>query len=148
VGDLYDAVRERLSRTGLSLTEHEADGWLELRGFGRAGTWRLVADVHEDKGTVVVFSIASQAVPAERREGVAWLAHRVNYGLLVGGFELDLDTGELRFRTSLTVSSRGLDVEQLQDVVGFNLSTMDRYLPLFDAVVAGTDPSELWSLAG
>ena len=64
-----------------------------------------------------------------------------NYGLLVGNFEMNLDDGELRYKTSLDFE--GLDELPLQlvrNLVAANVRTMERYLPGLAAVAEGADP--------
>ena len=66
---------------------------------------------------------------------------RTNWRLLTGAFQLDLDTGELVFRTMLFLSDGArADRGALPGLVYSNVLTVDRCLAEFKAAAAGGDP--------
>ena len=70
---------------------------------------------------------------------------RVNSGLLVGGFEMDWDEGEIRFRTSLDLRGEALIVALMSGVVYPNHQAMIDYLPhLIDVVSGELEPAEAY----
>jgi hypothetical protein len=89
------------------------DGWPIERGqppeahvlrtafAGTDATWRCEARVFADQGQIVFDSILPEIVAEERRADACYLLVRANWELLTGSFLMQLDTGELRFRTSL-----------------------------------------------
>ncbi len=62
---------------------------------------------------------------------------RINYGLILGNFEMDYADGEVRFKTSMDVEDSELTPELIKPVVFANLGMMDRYWPTLTALVEG-----------
>jgi len=107
---------------------------------GRERTWSCIAQAVESQKLALFYSVIVDAVPLERRAEATVLVTRANYGMLDGAFELDLDGGELRFRTSVSFGSLdddaftggGLAESLFGGSVISNVLTADRY---FEAIV-------------
>ena len=57
--------------------------------------------------------------------------------MILGNFELNFDTGEIRYKTSMSVKGNQLTSETLKQLVYPNVLTMDRYLPGIISVISG-----------
>jgi hypothetical protein len=112
------------------------EGFIESRFRGDNGEWPVYVTVIEEQHRIVAYSVYTVRVPPERRPDVAELFVRINFHLLVGSFDLDLDDGEARFRTSLDVEGGKLTDGLLQQVLYANVTAMDEYLPALEGVVA------------
>jgi hypothetical protein len=73
---------------------------------------------------------------------VADFLTRANYGLIVGNFEMDLNDGEVRYKTSIDVEGDELTPALLRNLAYTNVKTMDRYLPGLMSVMYGALTSE------
>lgn len=91
----------------------------------------------EPAGQIVVYSVHPDLVPSERRDAVAELATRANVALSVGNLEIELDAGQVRFRTSLGLGSASPAPELIERVVVDNAASALAYFPLVSRVVAG-----------
>src|SRR5215212_5325423 len=100
MGSVYDAVTTYLSTTGLPTTPHPEDGWIAVELSEEAGSV-LVVQAWDDRNQAAAYVIRDEPVPPERREAVALLLTRANYGIYLGNFEMDLDDGEIRFKVSV-----------------------------------------------
>jgi hypothetical protein len=58
----------------------------------------------------------------------------------IGNFELDFDSGEIRFKTSLDVTGDRITPDLIKQLVYINVLTIDRYLPSIQAVLDGATP--------
>jgi hypothetical protein len=114
-------------------------GFLSLSDHG---PWTMYVGMLEADDQVVVHSVFPDGVPEERREAMSVFVTRANFGILHGNFELDLDDGELRYKTSIDVRGAELTDSLFENVVIANVSMFDRYTPGIRAVLAGTDPTE------
>ncbi len=66
---------------------------------------------------------------------------RANHDLAIGNFELDFETGEVRFKTSIDVTGSQLDRAVVVRLVTANLSTTDQYLTgLLSVMYGGASP--------
>jgi hypothetical protein len=110
-----------------------------------AGDWVTFAHVRTEPRQVVVYSVADQRCPDERRNAMAEYVTRANFGLVLGNLELDLSDGEVRAKTSLGLGRAQLDdqsvTEVVEGLVEANLRVFHRYLPGVIAVVGGEDPA-------
>jgi len=138
---IYDALREHFAAGGLEVEEHPEQGWVATDGFGEHGSWLLVGQAYEDRGQAAVFSVLPEHVPAERRAAVAELLTRINYGLIVGAFVIDLDDGEVRLRAAIDLGGQAPTDALLRPLTATALLQFDRWLPAMRAVIGGEEPS-------
>ena len=122
------------------------DGGARLRvSFADGDTglaWTCLAYCLDDEARLVVFSTAPDDVPPAARPAVAEYLTRVNYGLVIGSFEMDLEDGEVRCRTSVEFGGVPPVPDLIRPVVAGNLGLMRRYLPGLVRVAAGdADPA-------
>ena len=59
---------------------------------------------------------------------VAELITRINFGLLIGSFEMDWSDGELRIRTAMPLEEGDFTDKQLEHLFYGNLALANRYL--------------------
>jgi hypothetical protein len=101
------------------------------------GTWKFYAQVVDEHGVVLFYSICPLRVPEEVRLEAAHFLTRANYGLATGNFELDFDDGEIRYKTVVHVDGE-LSQAAVKRAVRANGIAMETYLPGIGAVIAGT----------
>lgn len=70
---------------------------------GKNAEWVCLLRVFEQTERVLVYSLLPDSVPEAQRSDLALMLTQINYGLIVGNFEMDLDDGEIRYKTSLDV---------------------------------------------
>jgi hypothetical protein len=104
---------------------------------GPEGSWDFYAQAVEEKDLVLLYSIAPQRVPADRRLEVSEFLTRANHGLADGNFELDFDDGEVRFKSVLHVPAE-LDGILVKRVVRLNGTALETYLPSLAALIDAT----------
>jgi hypothetical protein len=136
------SVREQMVRF------FEEDGWpaamvpgsgvLQLTFQGQHGTCVCYAQARDDSSQVAFYSLCPVKAPELRRAMAGEFITRANYGLIIGNFELDLDDGEIRYKTSVDVEETELSPALMQPLVYTNVWTMDRYLPGLLAVIFGS----------
>ncbi len=57
--------------------------------------------------------------------------------MIIGNFELDFNTGEIRYKTSIDVTNNVINQETLHQLVYTNVLTMDQYLLGIKSVISG-----------
>jgi len=126
------------------LTQHRA---LRLPFSGRNGNFVVVVEAQDELARCMVYTIWPEPVPASLRAEVMEFITRVNYGLAIGNFELDLFDGELRFKTSLDVTDTQISAALLERLITLSTYTLDFYAPGLVAVIQkGTTPMEALAL--
>jgi hypothetical protein len=114
------------------------DSTLRLIFQADQGEWDCWVEWHEEEQQVVFYSLYPLAIPAERRVAMMEFMTRANYGLRIGNFELDLEDGELRYKTSLDVEGDRLTSALLNQLVYTNVLTLNTYFPGITAVLQDT----------
>ena len=106
-------------------------------------SYQLYVEAHEKDRRVRVLAICPTIIPVEKRSLVAEYLARANWGLMLGNLEMNCDTGEVRYRTSLDVEGGVLTPKMVRTQVEVNLVTMDKYAKgLLGILCAGQTPSE------
>jgi hypothetical protein len=111
-------------------------------GFrGEHGTWVCFAQVNEEHQRFLFHSIMGLNIPVQYRAAVAEYLTRVNYGLPLGNFEMDFETGDVRFKTSIEIPEGELTIAMVRTLAYANVRNMDHYFPGVLAVVhSGLSP--------
>ena len=118
-----------------TFTKIEGETSLRLGFQGENGRWNCYAMVREDKQQMVFYSIYPGNIGAEKRITIAEFITRVNYGMIIGNFELDFSDGEIRYKTSIDVEGDKMTSTIIKNLVYANVMTMDQYLPGIVAIV-------------
>jgi hypothetical protein len=115
---------------------------LESAFEGTSTVWPVRIHVFEEDVRAVFVSAFPAVVPDDVRAAVGEFCNRANFGLAIGNFELDVDGGEVRFRTSIDAEGTTPTPELVRNAVVANVLTMDRYVPGLLAVLQGVDPAD------
>lgn len=138
---VYGAITSFLTEQGLIFTEEPAQGRVRFEYASEEAAWSSFAVAFEEAQQVAIYGVLPFAVGPERRAAALELIARINYGHVIGNFEMDLDDGELRFKTSLDFEGAELTLGLLRQLFASNVAVMSHYLPAILAVVLrGRDP--------
>ena len=113
------------------------NGGLHTAYKGESGQWMCFGCTWESDGLFAFYSICPLVVPQGRLSEMAEFMTRANNNLIMGNFELNYESGEARFKTSIDVQDSSFTVELWRPVVFANVAIMDRYLPGILAVISG-----------
>lgn len=101
----------------------------------------IVLFVPDDGQRVAIYCLIVEGIEARLRPAIAELTARANRGLLGGAFELDIDEGDVRFRSDLDLGVADVDEEQLSAMLAplleVNLETVEVYSSAIVAVLTG-----------
>ena len=107
-------------------------------GFaGDNGEWTCYAQVQEEQERFIFYSVCPVKAPEEKRPAMAEFLTRVNYGLVIGNFEMNFSDGEIRSKTSADFEGDRASVAVIKNLVYANVLTMDLYLPGIMSVLYG-----------
>jgi hypothetical protein len=137
-----ETVKAFLDQEKWAYEEHPEGNALRMRFKGEAGEWVVVARDVDDGQKLLVYSLPSNTIPADRRPAVAEALCRINYGLILGNWEMDVRDGEIRYKTSVDVRGVEPSVEMVQHLVFMNVVMTDRYLPALLGVAYGQQSPE------
>ena len=134
---ITSALRAFFDKEDWSYTQVEDRPILKLGFTGKNGNWTCYAQVRELDDQFVFYSICPLIVPERKRLAVAEFLTRANYGLVIGNFEMDLDDGEIRYKSSRDAETGELTPDMIKNAVYASVLMMDKYLPGILAVLGG-----------
>ena len=143
---MFREMLEFLSADGWPVAPDTFDGLpcIRTRFVGTGAAWDCRARPYDPFGQLAFESILpidpDGTVEPEHRGAVTQLVVRANWRLLTGAFQLDLDTGDLVFRSMLFLSHGAEPTEALlRGLVYGNVLTVERCLAEFRTAAAGED---------
>lgn len=122
------------------------NGLIVAEILGDDGNWRVFIQITDDDETRLVAIHAHHPVriPEGNRLKVAELLTRINYDLLVGNFELNLDDGAVLFKTTLDLADGQLTQAMFERMYEINSLSMNQYYAKILSVGYGnTDQAEV-----
>jgi hypothetical protein len=135
---LFDQMLAFLDREGVPYQIHDERNAVRVDHEGQRVEWACIVQVWEDERVLVCYSVSPVRPTGDTITATSEFVHRANIGLLVGNFELDLDDGEIRFKTSVGFGPRGEWSDELARVVFYtNLASMEHYVVSLLGVVTG-----------
>lgn len=103
---------------------------------GATGPWTTYVQAFEAEQQVAVYGVVPFNVGVAERTSASELITRINFGLVIGNFEMDFADGELRCKTSLDFEGSALVPALLAPIVQANVALMQRYQLAFVALAA------------
>jgi hypothetical protein len=142
-GPVFNAMVDFFQDDKWPFTVMEAGAVLTMHFVGQHGHWLCYAQAREEQEQFVFYSVCPMAMPDFKRAAVMEFVTRANYGMILGNFELDLNDGEVRYKTSLDVEGTELNGALIRQAVYANVLMMDKYLPgLLNLVYQDITPAE------
>jgi hypothetical protein len=164
---IYDAVVAFLGEQRVLFHEEPAKHRVRFEYASATGSWTTYAVAFEQERQLAIYGVVPVPADPAQLPALAELVTRINFGLVIGNFELDYDGGEIRFKTSLDLEGAALfsgpDASRapgdagaeppfaalLRQLLRANLALMEHHLPAFVAAVIHSRPvSEALALLG
>jgi hypothetical protein len=120
----------------------ERDDLVATPVAGNASNWIAYFVAREADEQLLVYADLPVTVPPDRVGAVAIYLTRANYELAIGNFEMNVEGGQVRFKTSIDVQGAELSDPLIDHLFMANTVSTARYLSGLEAVVAGSDPAE------
>ncbi len=139
---LFDVLLDFLEIDGWVHKEIEYRRVLGLGIEGQNGRFDCYAVAREEEKQLTVYSIFPVKVPQPKRYTVAAFITMLNYGIIIGNFEMNFYDGEIRYKTSLDVDGDRLTPALIKHLVYTNVATLDKYLPGVMSIIYGNLSAE------
>ena len=146
---VYEAINQFLNDENVRF-EHDEELNL-IRFFFSAETagWMVTVHHFEEASQLVVLSHFPSVVEEEFRTVVGEFVLRVNWELVVGGYDFGVDDGNLRFRTSIDIDDLEVTPLFVRNLIYSNISTMDLHIAALNRVAhGGSSVEEAFQLLG
>lgn len=132
-----------------------ADGWTVARTddgsqlFFRAGSGHLawnVAIVATEDSRIVVYSFVPHGAGRSLSE-LDEVIGRLNFGMILGNFEVDPDDHSLRFTTGIGVAGVDITEQTVRELCYPNFATVERYANALQALDGDASVTDVLALA-
>ncbi len=137
MGAILSTVEQWLKSDDWNYDKHPEDPLIRCGVQGNGVTFRLYFQAREEQDQLLLYVVGPNLVPEDKRTAVMEFLTRVNYGLVIGNFELDLSDGEVRYKVSVDVEGSKLVPIMVKNLIGAGVTMMDRYYPGLMAVAYG-----------
>jgi hypothetical protein len=107
----------------------EADELLRIDVEGERSNWQVFFRPVDEEKLLVIYSLFHYKAPAEKLKEVALLLSEINYGLKIGNFEINLENGEIHFKTYLDIVDDNLPQLWIERSISINVTTMEHFAP-------------------
>lgn len=131
----FKRVEQVLADLSLKFTRSVAVSGYEITFGKKEPPFNGFAIVDEDGARFVFYLLLAAPIPTNKRTAVMELITRVNLDMLAGCFELDLESGELRFRTYFDYTGISLAKASIEHTIRGALEAVNIYYPALDKVV-------------
>lgn len=140
---LLQTVMAFFAEDDWQFTKIQGEPLLHLVFQGENGQWNCYAKVREEQQQLIIYSICPIVAPESARSAIAEFLTRANFGIVIGNFELNFDSGEIRYKTSIDVEGDDLSSSLIHPLVYTNIMTMDQYLPGIRAIIENQLPPQV-----
>ena len=106
------------------------------------GTWICYLRADEARRQVICHFVMGLNIPLENRASVLEYLNRANFSQPLGNFEMDLDSGEIRFKTGVELPEGPLTSGVVRALALAGLRATERYFPgVLKIVHSGLSPT-------
>jgi len=134
---MWDAIVEFFTEDAWLFVKTEGELILNTKFISEHGDFICVAKVLEQKSQFVFYTGFPTNIPTNKRQTIAELLTRANFGIAIGNFEMDLDEGEVFYKVGIDIENEQLTPALVENMVYACVFTMEKYFPAMMAVLYG-----------
>ena len=139
---LFQVLYEILNQNGWDFDFDTKNEIIRLQIRGVNADFHAFLLVDEEQESLLCNTHINEKIPHSKRLEVCDFMSRVNYELANGNFEMDMDNGEIRYRTFLDLSDAKPSKDQILNIVWNGVLGFDTYYPGLMKLVHGNYTAE------
>lgn len=124
---MFERFKGYLKKVALnhSIVENET---IIMFPYTSKGNYQCIIDVDEGNKIVIIYTVLGSLVELEKRNRIAQLLTRINFGIRIGNFEMDYEDGQIRYKTSVDYEGiKDFEDSFLENLIIYNLVKTDQY---------------------
>jgi len=138
---MLSKIKDFLSSRNWIFADGKNTGVITFALGGNNGSYQCVVDVREDFDTFLFVTFNGNGCPNEKIPMMLDLINRLNIYLSYGNFEIDIQSRQIKFRTSIILKGFELNDEIIAEVIDRNIWLMDFTSPHFMKLMYGNTGS-------
>ena len=115
---------------------------LSLRMKHESVNWVCLFRIQERSQLVAVYGILPFMIPDSHRSAAMLLLTQLNYDMILGNIEMDLNDGEIRYKTSLDIEATGLSDEIISYLIQSVIAMTTVSYELFNDLLDNPEPAQ------
>jgi Putative bacterial sensory transduction regulator len=125
---MFERLMKYLCKLGIDYEVQEKTTTFDFQIHSTVGKWNCLLSLQTAAG-IGFYSTLLSPVPRQKHSQMALFLMYLNNQQLFGNFELDLKTGDVRFKTYLDLETCDFSEHLLDRTMLRNVTTMERYFP-------------------
>ena len=98
--------------------------------------------VQERNKLLAVYGILPFLIPESHQSAAMLLITQINYDMMIGNLEMDVDDGEIRYKNAIDIEAVGLDDDILEHLLQSIIAMTTVAYEIFSDLVNNQDPAE------
>jgi len=134
MNSITKTVKSFFKQEAIKFEQMSHDSIFKIGFAGNNGCFLGYVAVDDKRRTVHIQTISPVKAPRDKRLKAAELIARINHRLLIGNFELDMDSGLIAYRTSIILGNGDLHDDMIEYLLFLNWMAIDRFFPAINLV--------------
>ena len=144
---MFDKLIAYLQKREWKYIENEDQSMISFNLSGTNGVFQCSAYDQRDKNRFIFFTYCISTCPEDIRIRMAELLMRLNNTIFFGNFELNFETGQIKFKTSIFYENLELTETAIDSLIIGNVFMMDDCTPAIMKLIYGNlSPLEAFNL--
>ncbi len=132
---MFQQVINFLNSNNWQYVELQSNQTITFGIAGENGNFKCIADTIKDENRFIFFAIYPTEIPNDKRNVMSELITRLNFGRFLGNFEMNYDSGELRYRVSLYHGTLLPNEDMVREMIFTSIVSMDIALISINALI-------------
>lgn len=134
---IVESVDSFLEREGIDHQRADDPSVLTFSLTSNNGSFSGCVAANEEEGVVRVHICVPPKAPTAKRCAMAELLARINERVALGGFQLDMDDGEISYKTSAILGESELHDDIMKNLFRANWWAINTFFPAINMVLFG-----------
>ena len=98
--------------------------------------------VQEDNKLLAIYGILPFLIPESHQSAALLLITQINYDMLIGNLEMDVNDGEIRYKNAIDVEAVGMSDDMLEHLLQAVVAMTTVAHELFGDLISNPEPTE------
>ena len=124
------------------IRDSQKSHYLSLRMRNKQLDCGYLFRVQERNKLLAVYGILPFLIPESHQSAAMLLITQINYDMMIGNLEMDIDDGEIRYKNAIDIEAVGLDDDILEHLLQSIIAMTTVAYEIFSDLVNNQDPAE------
>ena len=137
----YNHYRPKSSDSDNNNNDSEQSHYLSLRMRNKKLDCGYLFRVQEHNNLLAVYGILPFLIPESHQSAAMLLITQINYDMLIGNLEMDINDGEIRYKNAIDVEAVGMDENTIEHLLQSVIAMTTVTYEIFSDLVNNQNPA-------